>query len=510
MKKNILVRRTVSIFICCIFIAGTMAGGQTLEAETPNKSKQVKDQPIESNVIQAKKSVGLNDTKVDSALEETPTRQTLSTQVVGLKTDLDLNSKNNFTRLTYARKLFQLGNFAESKNIAASLLKEEKPTDEAIYLSAQIEYVMGNYKESENLFNKLNKGNSMEYQTKAQTGLLYTYYQTNQFHKAKNLTADLEKDLDEPLREMMKDFGKIRPYEIEWNGNSKVVVPFIANELLPAVSIMVNGKQINAIIDTGGDTFILDETMAASLGIKNISSIKGTYAGGIVVETGYGRLDSLSLNGVTLKSVPVMIAPIKQFSVVYNDEIEVNGIITTGVLKQFLATMDYPCSQLILRPRNKQGKTILKQYLAKHNTIDEIPFTLATSHFMMAKGSINGKDSLNFFMDSGLATEKTSMILLEQTMVFAGIPIPKAEKRPGDIGGLGGNDFEVGEFTVDVFKLGKLPSEKDIWAEYATLEASFNYDESMGFLVDGLISHNFLKKYSWTIDFDSMKMIFSD
>ena len=95
-------------------------------------------------------------------------------------------------------------------------------------------------------------------------------------------------------------------------------------------------------------------------------------------------------------------------------------------------------------------------------------------------------------------------------MVFAGIPIPKTEKRPGDIGGLGGNDFEVGEFTVDVFKLGKLPSEKDIWAEYATLESSFNYDESIGFLIDGLISHNFLKKYSWTIDFDSMKMIFSD
>ena len=506
MKKNILVRRTVF----CAFIVGTMAGCQTLKADVPVQSRKSNVQTVESNVIQTKKSVDLNEMKVDSTLEKTPTRQIISAQIEELKKNLDLKSKDNFTRLTYARKLFQLGNFTESKNVVASMLKEKEPMDEAIYLSAQIEYVMGNYKESEKLFNKLNESNSEEYQTKVQTGLLHTYYQTNQFHKAKNLTADLEKNLDEPLREMMKDFGKIKPYETNWGSNSKVVVPFIANELLPAVSIMVNGKQINAIIDTGGDTFILDETMASYLGIKNISRIKGTYAGGVSVETGYGRLDSLEMNGVTLKYVPVMIAPIKQFSAVYNDEIEINGIITTGILKQFLATMDYPRSQLILRPRNKQGKTILKQYLAQHNMIDEIPFSLAASHFMMTKGSINGKESLNFFMDSGLASEKTSMILLEQTMTFVGIPKPKAEKKPGDIGGLGGNDFEVGEFTVDVFKLGKLPSEKNIWAEYGTLESSFNYDEGIGFFIDGLISHNFLKKYSWTIDFDSMKMIFSN
>lgn len=322
--------------------------------------------------------------------------------------------------------------------------------------------------------------------------------------------ADLEKNLDEPLKEMMEDFGDIKPYEIEWDDNSEVVVPFIANEPLPAVSIEVNGNKINAIIDTGGDTFILDQTIASSLNIKSIASNKGTYAGGMSIETGYGRLDSLSLNDVTLKSIPVLIAPIKQLSAIYNDEIEINGIITTGILKQFLATMDYPNSQLILRPRNEQGKTFLQQYLSQRNKIDEVPFTLASSHFITAKGSINKKESLNFFMDSGLATEKTAMILLEQTMNFVDIPLPRTEKNPDAVGGLGGNNFKTGEFTIDEFDLGKLPSEKNIWAEYGILEASFYFEESRGFLMDGLISHNFLKKYSWTIDFDTMRMIFAN
>ena len=76
-------------------------------------------------------------------------------------------------------------------------------------------------------------------------------------------------------------------------------------------------------------------------------------------------------------------------------------------------------------------------------------------------------------------------------------------------GGLGGSDFEVSEFRINQFRLGDLPAEKNIWAEHGALEAAFNFEESRGFIIDGLVSHNFLKKFSWTIDFDRTKMIFS-
>ena len=31
----------------------------------------------------------------------------------------------------------------------------------------------------------------------------------------------------------------------------------------------------------------------------------------------------------------------------------------------------------------------------------------------------------------------------------------------------------------------------------------------LGFIQDGLVSHNFLREYAWTLDFDGMRMVFS-
>ena len=504
MNKNTIFKKNLFRFLYCSLIIGTIVNSQSLKSDISN-NPMTNASFFESDMSSLSK-------QPKTEIPEIHTRQKILAQTGVLKTKLAENPNDNEIRLSYARKLFQLGNFSESKKIVSPILKKDEFIPEAVYLSGQIEYITGNYKEAENFFNKLTEEDSKDYHLKAETGLLYIYYQTNQFNKAKNLTADLEEDGDKPLKEMMETFQETKPYNINWNGNSEVVVPFIADEYLPAVSMEVNGQKINAIIDTGGDIFYLDETVASSLNIKAISTAKGTYAGGISVETGYGKLDSLSLNGVTIKSVPVILAPIKQFSAIYNNEIEIDGIITTAILKQFLATMDYPNSRLILRPRNEAGRILLQQYKSRYKKTKEVPFTLATSHFMTVKGSINGKESLNFFMDSGLASEKTGLILLEQTMSFTGIPMPKAQKKLNDtdnVGGLGGSDFEVSEFRASQFRLGDLPAEKNIWAEHGALEAAFNFEESRGFIMDGLVSHNFLKKYSWTIDFDRMKMIFA-
>ena len=501
MNKNIILKKSLFRLLCCSLIISTMVNCQSLKADISDDT-MTDTRFFESDTFSLSKHP-----KAESP--ETLTRQNILAQTDGLKTRLAKNPDDKETRLSYARKLFQLGDFSESKKIISPMLKGNEIVPEAVYLSGQIEYITGDYKRAENSFNKLRMRNFKDYYLKAETGLLYTYYQTNQFNKAKNLTANLEEDGDKPLKEVMEAFKETKPYNINWNGNSEVVVPFIADEYLPAVSMEVNGRKINAIIDTGGDIFYLDETTASSLNIKTISTAKGTYAGGISVETGYGKLDSISLNGITIKSVPVILAPIKQFSAIYNNEIEIDGIITTAILKQFLATMDYPNSRLILRPRNEAGRILLQRYTSKYKKTKEVPFTLTTSHFMTAKGSINGKESLNFFMDSGLASEKTGLILLEQTMSFTGIPMPKAQKKLDDVGGLGGSDFEVSEFRINQFRLGDLPAEKNIWAEHGALEAAFNFEESRGFIIDGLVSHNFLKKYSWTIDFDRMKMIFA-
>ena len=80
---------------------------------------------------------------------------------------------------------------------------------------------------------------------------------------------------------------------------------------------------------------------------------------------------------------------------------------------------------------------------------------------------------------------------------------------PGDpiIGGvLNGTDFEVGHFPIESLGLGTLIQEDKI-GEYSPGSSGSYW--GLGFIQDGLISHQFLRNYSWTLDFDEMEMIFA-
>jgi hypothetical protein len=127
---------------------------------------------------------------------------------------------------------------------------------------------------------------------------------------------------------------------------------------------------------------------------------------------------------------------------------------------------------------------------------------------MMAKGQLNDKDDLTFFVDSGLADkEGAAFIAPIQTLNYAGIPVPATEVREG-IGGGGGTGYATGYFAIEKLGLGTCV-QTDSLGEYGS-----NTPESywaLGFIRDGLISHNFLRQYdSWTMDFSEMVYYFAE
>ena len=286
------------------------------------------------------------------------------------------NSKNSKAKLAYANKLFELGYLEKAQVVLESIVNESNPPVEAIYLLAKVDYLNGRYVQAENLYNYLMTNSSGEINAKAQVGLLYTYYQTNQYNLARNLFKDIQTNAylkkmilqspdhaDQSLWEMMKSFDNQKPYQVSWQKEHKTVLPFVAMNNLPIVSLEINGKPINVMIDTGGEIFVLEKSIADRLGIKSVANSIGTYAGGKKAEVFYGKADQLKLNGVTLKSVPITIASFPEW--IFYDETKakdmpIDGILTTGILQQFLATIDYPNKQLVLRPRNEAGKKMLE------------------------------------------------------------------------------------------------------------------------------------------------------
>jgi hypothetical protein len=200
--------------------------------------------------------------------------------------------------------------------------------------------------------------------------------------------------------------------------------------------------------------------------------------------------------------------PGRGWSDIYEGDYTLDGIITTGVLKQFLSTIDYRNGQLILRPRTEGGKQALEQELEGH-AVSEVPFTLALTHMMMARGTLNDQENLTCFVDSGLADEEgAGFIAPIQTLNYVDVPVPETSVDLDSVGGLGGNEFATGYFPIEELGLGSL-AQKDLLGEYGTLTDD-SYWNPAGFIQDGLISHNFLRQYSsWTLDFADMVYYFA-
>ncbi|HCC5835751.1 aspartyl protease family protein [Citrobacter farmeri] len=411
---------------------------------------------------------------------------------------------NNALRWDIAQDELLTGNLAQAEEYLKPLLDEPLYADEATYTQGLIRYLQGNYAQAETLFRKIPRD------LRSRVRLLYVYYQTGQYSKAKTLFDDTQlKSLSQhesALLSLMNAFGNDQPYKSDWKGD-RAVLPFISMNHLPVVSVRVNGQPVNVFIDTGADLFVLNTTMAKKLDLKPQASFTGTYAGGKTAETHYSRLQALGLGEVTLHNVPIDIAEFPD-SWVFTDEttgekIKVDGILSTGVFHQFLTTLDYPERQLVLMPRNKKSQN----NVAKGGGVN-VPFILEGTHFMIVKGAVNGKKDMTFFLDSGLDDPDAAILLQKEALNYVGVKLQDAELMiPDDNkGGLGGGGFAITRLPIDSISVGTL-IQKDSTGLYGVLPEELYFTES-GMILDGFISHQFLKHYKWTIDFDSMMMTF--
>ena len=434
---------------------------------------------------------------------------------------LNQNPDNADARFKLANLHYQAGHFETAQTLLNPLLEAKEPALEAVALMAELQYLSGKYAESERTLQQAMQRHpdDLTVQVVGRIKLGFVYYQTNQFKKAlecvdfvKNLQARGGKisypGLEQMIAfgELLRSFGDQPLYQIDWNGSNKDIVPFLLRDPLPVLPVEINGKPIYVFIDTGGAMFILDPEIASNLGIKSVATYTGTYAGGLTNETGFARAESLKVGGIALRNVPVMLLPTQKLTTeLTGGQYTIGGIIGTNVLQQFLATIDYPDGKLILRPRTEVGRAALDQELTGRAVIP-IPFYLSQTHFMVATGSLNGQTDLMLNLDSGLATDNPggpSFAAPIQTLEYLGIPVPDTSSG-GSSGGAGVTS--VGSFPLTSGGLGSLVR-KDVSGSYGSMTPARYWEQ--GFILDGIISHNFLRNYAWTIDFDTMQMFFA-
>jgi hypothetical protein len=173
---------------------------------------------------------------------------------------------------------------------------------------------------------------------------------------------------------------------------------------------------------------------------------------------------------------------------------DIRGVLGTVLFYHFLTTIDYPAGELRLEPRRLRTENGGE---GESNAIS-IPFWLGGDHYIVAQGRANDSDALLFLVDTGLAG--LAFTCPETTVEEAGIELIEQDLHAG-VGG--GGRVSVVPFMLRTLSLGD--------AERQNMPGVFGpfperLEHSAGFRIGGLISHGFLRQWSVTFDFDSMRI----
>jgi predicted aspartyl protease len=387
-----------------------------------------------------------------------------------------------------ADALFRRGKFQEAEKVYGEVAAKNANDFQAVARLGHIALLSNRLADAEKW---LDKATQLDPQaTSVKLLLAEVFYRQDKFDRATPLFRAAKK---EAVARKLESFKDITPNEIQGEAKS-TVLKFVVTDPLPLVRVRVNGKE-DAIflIDTGAAEVILDPEFAKQVGAKEFGSEEGSFAGGKTAKFGHGRIDSLTLGDFTIHNVPVHLLNTRRFSAAFGDN-RVDGIIGTVLFYHFLATLDYPQGQLVLRRNTKEAR---KAFETDKKAV-VVPCWMAGDHYLVAWGRMDQSLPLLFFVDTGLAGG--GVTCPESTLTEAGI---KLSDKVAEEGVGGGGKVKVVPFIVKKLTLGEA-TEPNVRGLF---QGAFPLENALGFRMGGIISHGFFRPYALTFDFTEMRLL---
>ena len=292
----------------------------------------------------------------------------------------------------------------------------------------------------------------------------------------------------------LESFKGQTPYEIRGDGQT-TRLKFLKTDPLPLVSVRVNGgDEVTFFIDTGGSEVALDTEFAKELGLPRFGEVQGTFSGGQHAEVQQSRIESLTVGDWTIGNLPVATLALRQLSEGLGVK-RIDGCIGTNLLYHFLATLDFPHGELVLR--RKTAKSLEQFAAASSGKRIAVPFWIASDHFMVGWGRVETLPPALLFVDTGLAG--AGVKLAEPVIKEAGI---KLEEGKAFEGAGGGGKLRIVPYTVHRLSFGDL-QEDNVAGLY---DGPFPWENMFGFHLAGMVGHDFFRPYAVTFDFQTMQI----
>jgi hypothetical protein len=192
----------------------------------------------------------------------------------------------------------------------------------------------------------------------------------------------------------------------------------------------------------------------------------------------------------TVKNLPVVTLALRQLSEGFGVK-RIDGCIGTTLLYHFLATLDYPHGELVLRRKTERFAA------ASSDKSVAVPFWIAGDHFMVGWGRVETIPPALLFVDTGLAG--AGVKLAESVIKQAGI---RLEEDKATEGAGGGGKLKSVPYTVRQLSFGGV-KEDNVAGLY---DGPFPWENKFGFYLAGMVGHDFFKPYSVTFDFETMQI----
>ena len=291
----------------------------------------------------------------------------------------------------------------------------------------------------------------------------------------------------------LRSFKGQTPYQVLSDGQM-TRLKFLRTDPLPLISVRVNGgAEVTFFIDTGGSEVALDTEFARELGVPQFGAVQGTFSGGQHAEVQQGRIESLTVGDWTVRNLPAAMLRLRQLSESLGAK-RIDGIIGTTLFYHFLATIDYPKGELVLRRKDAAS---LEQFVASPGKSIAVPFWIASDHFMVGWGRVETLPPTLLFVDTGLAS--AGVKLADSVIKQAGI---KLEEDKASSGAGGGGTLRIVPYVVHRLSFGQL-QEDNVPGLY---DGPFPWENIFGFHLAGMVGHDFFKPRAVTFDFQNMKI----
>jgi Aspartyl protease/Tetratricopeptide repeat len=405
--------------------------------------------------------------------------------------------KPNQSEIDSADRLFQGGKFAEAGKLYSQIVAKNPKNYSAALQLGRIALLSNRLDDAQKWLEKAITLKPAD--TDAKVMLAEVFYRRDDFQKAAAALNGVDVASNKLIIEQypclnvakLESFKGQTPYELHGNGTS-TRLKFVRTDPLPVVNVRVNGgDEVTFFIDTGGSEVALDTEFAKKLGVPQFSSVQGTFSGGQHAEVQLGRIESLTVGDWTVKNVPTAMLPLRQLSEGLGVK-QINGIIGTTLFYHFLATMDYPHGELVLRRKDAKS---LEEFKKSSDKRVAVPIWMASDHFMVGWGRVETLPPSLLFVDTGLVG--AGVKLAESVIKEAGI---KLEENKAAEGAGGGGTLKIVPYTVHQLSFGDI-KEENVPGLY---DGPFPWENMFGFHLAGMVGHDFFKPYAVTFDFQNM------